>query len=737
MIYELKHINLNSGHRPGAHWVEEEKVIQQPILNPPTWRPGDPLEEKPNWTIKPEPAISIPPDLDEGRGWPDPAGSGWVYWLGGGGWQYEGPPHADAGHWHWNFNSRVWEYTGEVRPSEYGDWVWDGNSWKYTGQITTETILEPVLRDILIPDQLIVYIYVHKKGEKDEIIPKWEDINSTTKINNDITEIGTLCTGFDEDEYEFKSEDITFKVYDESGIYEREILNPELVSEIRILHAQPIKTAWNEPIEYQEAKPLFYGIIDKGSIHFSDEVKYKDGNYTKNREYEFTCLNYFTQLKEYSIEELREAIQADIPLDYVRNKLDKNIVLSDEHGWTDWIIDNITNKKNIVTKADVYFITIERLFKNIFFLIFPDMDSFAVKSDIDFWYYNTKNWDVPDYFPQVPQDKLWRLDSSKDKDDNVCIYFYIDLWVYHTDHKKTVKHDVYTYSLFDRDTSRSPWSFYKHQNILSLLNELLINFGLVWRASYEILDSKDIYKWNINFELVTRFNGIDRGTLYDDIHKDIEGTIVAKQFDGAVVSVSGYGDVSNYKYPEPTTKIESPVAILWNKYVTPSDKMKNLTTSFLSWIGHINKGGYYHHDALKIQQCLFGYSNDRLVPINRYRTHFGSNGNIIEEYPKYYKQPYMNQESDYDDDNMDAINSIELFADHNYYRQFFAEMVANYYAGEHGIYTKFVRNSMSLKIDLIDVDPLDVITLDAKKYIVLRTEKYFVDGSSKLELKEY
>jgi hypothetical protein len=263
----------------------------------------------------------------------------------------------------------------------------------------------------------------------------------------------------------------------------------------------------------------------------------------------------------------------------------------------------------------------------------------------------------------------------------------------------------------------------------------------VWHVDYKILNSTDIYKWDINFELVSRFNGNDRGTLYDKIHKDIEGTIVARQYDGAIVNVSGYGDVSNYKFPEPTNYIESPITRQWNRYETPTDKMKNLTTSFLSWINDINKGGHYLNTDLKVQQCLFGYdnSNDRLVPINRYRTHFGSDGSITEEYPKYYILPYMNKESDYNTNygSMDSINSKQLFANHPFYRQFFAEMVANYYAGEHGIYTKFIKNSLSLTIDLIDIEPLDVITIDTKKYIVLRAEKDFVDGSSKLELKEY
>jgi len=724
-IYKLKPLELHTGYYPtGAEWKNVVNIDPPPA---PTWVPGEPLVPMPNYMIPPEPSFTPPENPHEDYD----NGDGWIFGYDGLNrycWMYMSITYpSSVNGWVWNFTSRVWEYYGSrMGATESNGWIWDGSGWIYSLPQQTRADLE----NVFIPDQLIIYFYVHDKGINDD--SGWSPHTNLYEIENDIVELGELRMGFDEEEYAFALEDITFKVQNDSGVWD-EILHPDMVTSVRIIHTHIIKLQ-NGSVEYHEPRPIFYGIIDKSNIPHRGNVGFHDVHYGKYREYEFTALNYFSSLKEVSIKELREAIKND-GYDYSRIvRINENLpvpsgvlVAADERGWTRDIVDgyNSNNMQGFPSagyvRYDVRYITLIRVFRNIFNLIFPDSDSLVIKSDTEF-----KNAAIND---------VWKLDSNT-TDSNVCIYFGINVLIRPQPSGSITYDDIYRSSFFDDDTSRSPWSFFKHENCLSLLKELLINFGLVWRADYEILDTvAHLYRWHINFELLTRFEGNNVNDFSnDDVHNDIEGATQSKKFDGAQINVTNYGDVTDTIEED---RSPLPSAII---YATPTDKTKKLSTPFASWEHDKTKTLYTPHNTMTIQQSLFGYANDRMIPINRYTTHFGFDGSITETYPKYYPPPptrlSMGEEvpAERDWDNMLQLHARD---GDNAYKQFFGQMVINYYAGKYGIYTNFIRNSLRFTVDRIDIEPLDTITINEEQYIVMQVEKDFLKGISKLTLKEY
>ena len=768
-IYKLSPIELHTGYKPKPEWKNVETmeppppptwVPGTPRTAPPNWNPNEPMHTMPDWEIAPEPDWY--PDYNQ-PGWDEDRdfynGDGWVNTQNGG-WYYMGPPSASSNGWQWNFDTRIWEYNGPLRdrdntgwvynwetneweyhgnmiyPYQYNGWVWNPNSnppaweYRYPSQQATAN-----LESVFIPDQLIIYISVYSKPDYDSSFDGWDPRINVYEIENDIVEIGTLRMGFDEEEYSFAFEDITFKVQNDTGVWGDKIdpvtgwggiLDPDMVSEIRIIHTHITKDE-NGELHYSEPKGVFYGVIDKNISH-TDSVGFDDENYSKYREYEFTALNYFSNLKEHSIKELKEKIKA-VGSDYQRVWTSGRDWFGTgqpaEWGWTDDIVQGFRKTiQNIdSTRATVHYIKVVKLFENIFRLIFPNLNSFVIKSDTRF-----KNTGY--------SSKEWFLDSNID-DNDICIYFYTHTRVTATLGTKIFEKDIYTKSFFDDDytKTKTAYSFFKHENCLSLLKELLIDFGLVWRAKYEIIDEVRLYRWNINFELLTRFEGEPKNIDNDEVHNDIEGNMQAKKFNDVQVSITGYEDVTNYKVPpEPDNTGLNPVANLWNKYALQTSKIKKITTPFISWI-HNMKSLLEPHATLRIQQCLFGYWQEetKMIPINQYIACYGTNEKVEEVYPNpnYFIAPVPNE------DKVDIESFVNLSVDHNYYRQFFAEMVANYYAGQYGIYTNFARKTLSFTIDGIDVEPLDTTIIQGKQYIITEVEKNFMEGTSKLTLKEY
>jgi hypothetical protein len=104
----------------------------------------------------------------------------------------------------------------------------------------------------------------------------------------------------------------------------------------------------------------------------------------------------------------------------------------------------------------------------------------------------------------------------------------------------------------------------------------------------------------------------------------------------------------------------------------------------------------------------------------------------IEEYPRERHIEVYERLKD------DTKDNTEDFTDNNEFnRQYFAEMVANYYAGQYGIYSQMSKNILNFKVDITDIEPLDKMAIRGKTYIVMQTEKDFLQGTTKIELRGY
>ena len=563
--------------------------------------------------------------------------------------------------------------------------------------IVSQSKPEPnlVLLNPFIPDHLFIFILVYDKDELETAeqnqteLPTWENINDAIEIENDILELGILRMGFDEEPYEFNLEDITIKVVNDTYIWDT-ILSRDTLTEIRIVVAQPRDEAYNTAYIYENMKGLFYGVIDKDSITFDDNQ-----NDRSLRKYEFTALNYLSILKEVSISDLRNALENDTP-DFLTR--DEVLVGIDE--WERLPEDQDTGRIPQLTYA-CYF-TIVNIFRHIFKLIFP-LQSIEIKSDT--------------YFTLRDDTAGWYLNSiEKSTQENICILAYKKLFA---DWNQLGEYQ-YGGTFFDDTEGKIPeYSFFQYENCASLLKELLISFGLLWYANYSVLSNIRLWKFQIDFTLTTRFLGklVD---LNANIHNDVKGIVKIQESNGVIIDVPRFGSTTNYVNANirPSSSHGVNDETRRRGYAVPNDKMKNLITPFVSFQGP-NAGS---------EQCIYGVKNNTMRATDKYVVQYG---NKTETYPN------RRWRSSEEDDKLGHPNEYYGKSDKAYHKLFFAEMVANYYAGQYGIYKNLSFDTLNFTVDTLDINPLDKLYFNDKLYIIMRTEKDILKGSSKIEIREY
>ena len=779
-IYRLNPIELHTGRYAGFKWVDVE------IPDMPDWIPGIPDEPKWRPDVPPKDIASIPthnpipiqwritypirqPEYngdinavyydDGGYGdglyivwiwrWSAP-NVGWWYYTGVMGqdwdepleidgwkyetlkneWEYKGPPPAETLDWKWNFginkweckfrriyengfqwdwDTKEWEFTGRVETGRNGwVWYWRRNEWVYEGQ--TRKLVPSDAKGSFVPDHLIVFILVYKRHVG---TVNWENFNSVNRVKNDIVEIGTLRMGFDEDNYNFAFEDISFKVVNDSGIWE-DILSQETVSEIRILRAFPKPTTDdNEPTLYEKSECLFYGIIDKNNITYTINVDHKDNAWIEYREYEFTAYNYLRGLKEVPIMDLRQKLDREIAANRYK-AIEGNNKLHVPYFENVFIFPQPKDTSpNFVT---FWYIPVVNILKALVEILYKKDIDVTIKSDIRFYIRNNL----------TNENACWYLNNNADEAasvDNVLMLFK------YSPVNKTREETVF-YGFWDDDKKKQPaYSFFKFENCFALLEDLLLNFGLVWRVNYEA-NEQAMWKWDIKFSFTSRFFGNDRNDLIDKIHDDIKGEI-QEPSPGVKVTITNSGDITNFMWIEQnrySSSGEPPVMALERAPAT--NKMKNITTNFISFqLTPNNKydapgypGGYAVYEP--VFQYLFGYMNDNVVaPIDSYVVF--RDGKSVATFPMHGERNSVMTNGKLTENSKEEIH-----------KKYFGQMLANYYEGPYGIFSN-IKSYLSFTVDTIDVQPLDKVSIANKNYVIMQVEKDFLSGSSKLDLKEY
>ena len=687
-IYKLKPIELHSGHRPGGYWTKPAFKINLLPIN-----------------------TSLPSDVMNGIQWGTNIEWGWspIDWI---------------------INREL-----DLLFSPDNKYVFNYKKNQF-GIVLDYSKSEYVLQSAYIPDQLIVFIYVHSKDDE----TTWEKIdeNEIKEIENDILELGTLRMGFDENKFNFMFEDISFKVLNDSKIWD-EILDPDVVSEIRILYTHPKKTNYNEPPEYEKAEGLFYGIIDKTNISFSDEVGPVDDMWERYREYEFTALNYMSGLKEVPILDLRTALNGNAKF------VESSLMWDCYHG-PKLIIDPAT--RGLTNRYMRFkFIDVATIIQTMIKLIYTGDINITVTSDIKFEADHREKQAGKDIGP-------WYLDTTKKPlfDNNIFILFErVDSGGRRTSHDTFWDGDGFD----NKEELKTNYSFFHYENCLALLKNLLLSFGLVWRIKYTP-DEQAIWKFKIDFNLISRFAGTLKNALTDDMHNNFEGTI-EEESDGVVVTVLNYGNVTNSKKIIVTWRRTGGQGIVLEP-LPQTDKMINLQTSFTSHEYELGKENVWDYFG----QYLYGmrkhtpHPSDTLqlpfvheyfpVPLDSYIIDYPIvntlyTANTTKKRETYPIERYMRgiENSRYGYRAIGTTRgetSTEEISQLPVHKLYFGEMLANYYAGQFGIYSS-VKRTFKFTVDSLDIEPLDIIPINDKNYIVMRVEKDFIDGSSKLTLKEY
>jgi hypothetical protein len=302
--------------------------------------------------------------------------------------------------------------------------------------------------------------------------------------------------------------------------------------------------------------------------------------------------------------------------------------------------------------------------------------------------------------PNANENVCWYLDTNRDKVKNVLIPFWFT-----QGNKSHTNFWCDDESLYDYSQS-----FFKFNNCMSLLRELLINFGLVWKINY-IVNKQQIWKWDIKFNFSSRFFNNDRSDLVTKIYNDIQGKPLPLS-NGLLVSIVKGKNISNILIS--STRNEK---TLW-RTVPHREGMKKTTTFFKS---------YQPADRckrnLEMKQCLFGHKEDNIVaPLDSY-TVFRNNEIHV-------THPLNRLSVNYDKNATITKEEAETC------QSYFAEMLANYYEGPFGIISN-IKNVLTFTVGTIDIEPLDFMLIKDKKYIITEVEKDFIQGNSKLVLKEY
>jgi hypothetical protein len=549
---------------------------------------------------------------------------------------------------------------------------------------------------------------VYNKDEQQGIT--WEKFASVKEIRNDITEIGTLRMGFDDELYNFKFEDITFKVLNDTGLWD-EILSQETVAEIRIVYS-----SFSESNKCREYRGEFYGIIDKTSITHSNDVDPADAMWGKYREYDFTALNYLCGLREVSILELREAL--------------KNKVINSDFSF----LPNI--KHGLVSNID--FIRVDDVIKTAIELIYTGDIEVSVKSEIEFSSrFNAEAADAEFM-------GTWYLDTSKPNNKSITMIF-----KRYPSTGPTCNDTFWDGDGFDNnEENKTKFTFFNYENSLVLLKDLMLYFGLVWYIRYE-LNLQELWKFKVYFNLCPRDQNKLPKNLNSEIYDGIDGGS-EKQKSGVTVSVLDSVEVANSNINIKMRRGTTNGSETTNKReLTPSPKADNvkLSTSIMSF--YVSKDDNADTQKNILGQSLYGFLYDQnkelfftipsagislknpgMLPLNRYSVTYPSGKQ--ENYPLGNREGII-----FGGDTRPIGSTRSIFhTDPLIYRSYFGEMIANYYAGQYGIYSS-IKSVLKFTIDTLDVQPLDVISIAGKKYIVMQVEKDFIDGNSKLELKEY
>jgi len=287
----------------------------------------------------------------------------------------------------------------------------------------------------------------------------------------------------------------------------------------------------------------------------------------------------------------------------------------------------------------------------------------------------------------------------------------------------------------DTDEIRTKYSFFKYENCASLFKDMLINFGLVWRTNYTIPDKTKPWAFKIDFELRSRFTG-ETKELTHEIFNDMEGEIL-EQDKGVVVDVTNYGSATNANGLADDLNDNS-----------VNEKTIRLSTPFASYQAEWKSANFW--DVIK--QCFVGRIERPLeyfktesaavvAPINSFQVLRNVNGynkylmdirygNVIDLNSTFAPPLYVTL-------NTNKVNGTP-YVNLSIHKRLFGKFIANYYCSlaECGIYTG-VQQTLKFSINTIDIEPLDVIPIRNKKYIVMQVEKDFINSSSKLVLKEY
>jgi hypothetical protein len=613
-----------------------------------------------------------------------------------------------------------------------------------------------------IPDQLLIYFLVIITKEEAELVSNWDEFTTPLMLEDSLLEIGTLRKSFDEEEFKFKFDNIDFKVLETDGMWSW-ILGKDVTTEVRIVHSKRIDR------ETCDLKGVFYGIVDKNTVSHSNDVGPDDGNWELYRQYEFTVIDFLSCLREISISDLRDFIDSGSFDYFARHKVTGDTTQVNggiatsinllEQALFEFFLSYYNSPNATLIKCPIsVYINIEKIFKAIFSLIFP-LHSLTVKSDTIFRHDKSCNEDteVIDGF----------LDTDRE-DKNILIRFKNAIYSIHVagipEGQSVMVPPTVMYSgtsfdfkntFFDEDTSKTTYSFFRYGNCLELLKELLFSFGLLWHTHIILTNILCPWKFEFVFKLMTRFQSELNPILTSEILNNVTGNIVQKL--NSVIVTTSSGSIINYELDP--AKIPSESAIIdkvhtskdgkleekfeWFTkvgYATPNDKMKNITTPFISIPSENWFCGVSYEEILfdtDCYQCLWIVYNNQTYPVNKFICSYFEDE--IETYPqKAVVNRFNNYHNVTNDEYKQHINKDDYkkIFKHPIHRLHFAEMVANYYGGKYGIYNKLNIRCLTFMVDTLEVNLLDKIEIRYINYIVVKTEKDFLQGTTKLELRE-
>jgi hypothetical protein len=535
-------------------------------------------------------------------------------------------------------------------------------------------------RSYSIADQLLIFVFVHDGSGV------WGNFDTVIDIKGDIVDVGALKRGFDDEENKIVFENITFKVLNDFGHWSS-ILDNKVTSEMKIVRAFP---SYTTPNTYDDWVPLFYGVINKSNIDYSVDETPDSPYWLSYREYEFTVISYLSLLKKAFILDLYSALDDKEGDYYVCGDVcveNQNLAVGDKperggvHNEETWYTPLVYNG----------YIQVWKIIEGIFEVVYDNVEV-NIKSDIEFY---TRNNNTDIYY----------LDKTRPKNENVCILFC------------NASQGLRSYGqLFGASSSQAPNKFFGHEDCLSLLKELMISFGLIWRARYE-KDGQAMWDFRVVVDLTTRLQGDDMISVdvADGMHNDVKGSIEDKEYTGVRITVVGHGDVTNYTQ-QGNTLVQAP----YNK------KMKSFTTPFVS--AQRQKNGSY----MANWQNLYGgksFEFDTLQPLDQFD--ICRAGKPRETYPV-TRHPLTEQQEDPKGSGKYKELDTREQAKHKLY---YGEMLANYYSG---LYSGFVgvEHILTFTHDSMGWLPLDLYSVGGMKYIVLSVEEDIFNGSSKLKLKE-